>query len=224
MRAPALHLLLLAAVTLAAAGDRGSLRCAGGFLSPRPLTVSLGGQPFAAALALGEVGDYRDLPPGSHDAEAAWSDGGPPLWRGPITVAPGAHTFLLLGQERSGRVVVLDDDPTLPEAGRARLRLVGGSTAAGRLVARLATSRGVWTTAPFTAGTAAAYLTLPADDYRLTLHRPTPSGQPGPRLLTVPLLPLAERTVYTAFVFGCPGQVAAWKQMRVVLRRDASEA
>ncbi len=223
MRAPALHLFLLAAITLAAP-DRASLRCAGGFLSPRPLTVSLDGQPFAVGLALGEVGDYRDLPPGRHDAGAAWSDGGPPVWRGPVAVGPGAHTLLLLGQGRSGRVVVLDDEHQLPEAGRARLRLVGGSTASGRLVARLAASRGVWITAPFTGGTAAAYLTVPADDYRLTLHRPTPSGQPGPRLLTVPLLPLAERTVSTAFVFGCPGPVAEWKRMRVALRLDAAEA
>ena len=203
-----------------AATPAAHVRFVNGLLDERAFDYDLCRLPAARALAHGEVSAYATVTPGRSLTSCRLADAETALWESPLDYTDGWHTVLSLGTGKQATPVLLSDAVTPPSAQQARLRLVGASNGLPGLEAELTSSAGSWRSGRFRPGEATSYLTVPAGEYRLTLHRAVPGAKLGPRLKTIPCLPLAGRSVYSGFTFGEIGGQAPWQQMRAVVQLD----
>ncbi len=214
----------LSAALAGAAPEPARVRFACGLLDERAFDFNLGALAAARSLHHGEVSGYRAVAPGRTWTTCWLLPAHTCVWQGTREYAAGWQTVVATGSARDAEAVTVPDDPTPPADGSARFRLVGASTGLPVLAAELSGPRGAWRTGCFGPGEATDYLTVPAGEYRLTLHRATAGAQLGPRLKTVPCLPLGNRGVYSGFTFGRLGGTADWQQMRAVVQLDGPDS
>jgi hypothetical protein len=147
----------------------------------------------------GAVSPYQRVPDGTYaiSMRTAGADPAtPPVLTTTVDVhGAQARTVAGLGSFATLGLKVLDDDLTLPPAGRARVRVVDAAAAAATLSVSVPDGRQVATQLPFATGT--QYVDVPGGTTSL-------SFDPGSGAEDLPV-DLAAGSVYTVLVLDAPG-------------------
>ena len=219
-----LGLLLCCALGATQASDSPCrVRFAHGWLHDAALDVSFDWGPIIDGLGFAQVSDYVGIEPTKMEVIYSLPGSDTALWRKWMQFGLSDHTVLALGDGPRPYGVRINDDNTLPAEGQARLKLVAASNRVPKLAAEATGPGGTWRFGAFGPGQASNYISVPAGPYQVKLHTATEEGGLGPRLKTIPPVPLADRCVYTGFAIGAADVPADNpRHLRLELRLDAA--